>query len=81
MGSLTLPAQISGVYGLAIGLDCGRPLAGSPFQIRVRSDDTIAANCKLYGPQLSRGVAGEQTVFSIQGEQLDAPTMLGTGWM
>ena len=54
------------MYGLAITLE-GRQLPGSPFQIRIRNDETVAANCKLYGGGLTRGEAGARNAFFIQG--------------
>ena len=59
--------EISATYGLAIMLQ-GIQLQGSPFRIRVRNDETIAGNCRLYGPSLPVGTAGEPNKFCIQGE-------------
>jgi hypothetical protein len=61
---------ISGTYSLVLSLEGGRQLSGSPFSIRVKTDETVAANCKIYGPGLTRAVAGERTSFSIKGESL-----------
>lgn len=61
--------KISGTYGLVLLFDGARQLSGSPFKIRVKADETMAANCKLYGPGLTRAVAGERTSFSIKGSQ------------
>lgn len=58
--------EISATYGLAIFLDGSRPLSGSPFKIRVKSDETIPGKCKLYGAQLVQGVAGQPMTFHIQ---------------
>ena len=59
--------EISGVYGLALCLEGGRHLKGSPFAVRAKTDETIAANCKMYGAGLTRAVAGLATAFTIQG--------------
>ncbi len=59
---------ISGTYSLVLEFDGGRSLAGSPHRVRVKTDETMAGNCKLYGPGLTRAVAGERTSFSIKGE-------------
>lgn len=58
--------EISATYGLAIVLD-GTPLQGSPFKIKIRNDETIAGNCRLYGPGLTLGTAGQHNQFCIQG--------------
>ncbi len=58
--------EISATYGLAIVLDGTRPLSGSPFKIRVKSDETIPSKCKVYGAQLVHGVAGQPMKFHIQ---------------
>ncbi len=58
--------EISATYGLAIVLN-GTPLQGSPFKIRIRNDETIAGNCRLYGPGLTVGTAGQRNQFCIQG--------------
>ncbi len=58
--------EISATYGLAIALN-GVPLQGCPFKVRIRNDETIAANCRLYGPGLTTGTAGVRAQFSIQG--------------
>jgi len=63
--------EISATYGLAIMLQ-GIQLQGSPFKIRVRNDETIAGNCRLYGSSLAVGTAGEVNSFCIQGS---APTI------
>ena len=60
--------EISGAYGLSVSFDIHRVLKGCPLMIRVRNDETCAANCKLYGAGLTQGVAGAQTTFSVQGE-------------
>ncbi|CAL8470627.1 g10169 [Coccomyxa elongata] len=57
---------ISGMYSLVLEFDGGRSLAGSPHRVRVKTDETVAGNCKLYGPGLTRAVAGERTSFSIK---------------
>ncbi|KAK9845317.1 hypothetical protein WJX81_003385 [Elliptochloris bilobata] len=57
--------RISGQYRLEVTLD-GRPLAGSPFPLHVRCDETAAAVCKLFGVGLTHAVAGERTSFGIQ---------------
>ncbi len=62
--------KISGTYGLQLAFDSSRQLSGSPFRVRVKTDETVAANCKLYGPGLTRAVAGERTSFSIKGGAL-----------
>ena len=59
--------EISGVYGLALCLEGGRHLKGSPFAVRAKTDETVAANCKMYGAGLTRAVAGQATTFTIQG--------------
>ncbi len=59
--------EISGSYGLSISFDSVRTLKGCPMAVRVRNDETCASNCKLYGPGLTHGTAGEQIAFSIQG--------------
>ncbi len=59
--------EISGVYGLAVYLEGGRALKGSPFPVRAKTDETVAANCKMYGGGLTRAVAGQETSFTIQG--------------
>lgn len=61
--------EISATYGLAIVLN-GTPLQGSPFKIRIRNDETIAGNCRLYGPGLTLGTAGQRNQFCIQGKAL-----------
>lgn len=58
---------ISGVYGLALCLEGGRHLKGSPFYVRAKTDETVAGNCKMYGAGLTRAVAGQATTFTIQG--------------
>ncbi|KAK9829410.1 hypothetical protein WJX72_005680 [[Myrmecia] bisecta] len=63
---VTFRPQISGTYGLAVQFDGSRALQGSPFPIKVRNDETIAANCKLYGSGLTQAVAGQRTSFTIQ---------------
>lgn len=64
---VTFTPKISGTYGLVLLFDGTRQLSGSPFKIRVKTDETMAANCKLYGPGLTRAAAGERTSFSIKG--------------
>ena len=59
--------DISGSYGLSIDFDGHRRLKGCPLSVRVRNDETCASNCKLYGPGLTQGTAGEPTAFCIQG--------------
>jgi hypothetical protein len=59
--------EISATYGLAVVLN-GTPLQGSPFKIRIRNDETIAGNCRLYGPGLTLGTAGQRSQFCIQGK-------------
>ena len=59
---------ISGTYSLVLEFDGGRSLAGSPHRVRVKTDETVAGNCKLYGPGLTRAIAGEHTSFSIKGQ-------------
>ena len=59
--------QISGSYGLSISFDNNRVLRGCPVIVKVRNDETCAPNCKLYGAGLTQGIAGEQSIFSIQG--------------
>ena len=59
--------EISGVYRLAVYLEGGRALNGSPFPVRAKTDETVAANCKMYGGGLTRAVAGQETSFTIQG--------------
>ena len=59
----------AGQYRLEVALD-GRPLAGSPFPLPVRCDETSAAACKLFGVGLTHAVAGERTSFGIQGAGL-----------
>ena len=59
--------EISGVYGLAVCLEGGRALKGSPFRVRAKTDETVAANCKIYGGGLTRAMAGQETLFTIQG--------------
>ena len=58
---------ISGTYALHLLLDGARPLAGGPFPIRVKTDETAAANSRLFGPGLTRARAGQATTFQIQG--------------
>lgn len=60
--------EISGVYGLAVCLEGGRALKGSPFRVRAKTDETVAANCKMYGGGLTRAMAGQETSFTIQGQ-------------
>jgi len=62
--------EISGVYGLALSLEGGRALKGSPFPVRAKTDETVAANCKMYGGGLTRAIAGCVTTFTIQGTSL-----------
>jgi hypothetical protein len=59
--------EISANYGLSISVQ-GIQIQGSPFKIRVRNDETIASHCRLYGPNVAMGVAGEKNTFFIQGE-------------
>lgn len=68
--------EISGVYGLALALEGGRQLRGSPFPLRAKTDETVAANCKMYGAGLTRGVAGQATSFTIQGLPQAHPLLL-----
>ena len=63
---VTFIPEISANYGLSIMLQ-GVHIQGSPFKIRVRNDETIATHCRLYGPNLTTGVAGERSTFFIQG--------------
>lgn len=56
----------AGLYRLEVALD-GRALAGSPFPLPVRCDETAAGACKLFGVGLTHAVAGERTFFGIQG--------------
>ena len=63
---MSFKPEISATYGLAIVLN-GVPLQGSPFKIRIRNDETIAGNCRLYGPGLTLGTAGQHSQFCIQG--------------
>lgn len=58
--------EISATYGLAVMLDDGRALHGSPFKIRVKADETIPSKCKVYGSQLVQGTAGQSMTFHIQ---------------
>jgi hypothetical protein len=72
--------EISGVYGLALALEGGRQLRGSPFPVRAKTDETVAANCKMYGAGLTRAVAGQATSFTIQGlPQAHAVRLARTG--
>lgn len=59
--------KISGTYNLNISFDNNRVLEGCPLVLRVRNDETCAANCKLYGAGLTQGIAGEPNTFSLQG--------------
>lgn len=61
--------KISGAYNLTVSFDSNRVLKGCPLVIRVRNDETCAANCKLYGAGLTQGVAGAHNVFSVQGKR------------
>lgn len=61
--------DISGTYNLNISFDNSRVLRGCPLVVRVRNDETCAANCKLYGAGLTHGVAGADNIFSVQGER------------
>ena len=61
--------EISASYGLSIML-LGIPIRGSPFKVRVRNDETIAAHCRLYGPSLASGTAGVQNTFFVQGAHI-----------
>ena len=63
--------QISGTYGLSISFDSNRVLKGCPFMVKVRSDETCAANCKLHGAGLTQGIAGDPNLFRIQGRVLE----------
>lgn len=65
---VTFNPTISGVYQLVLAFEGNRALAGSPHRVRVKTDETVAGNCKLYGAGLTRAVAGERTSFSIKGE-------------
>ena len=60
--------DISGTYNLNVSFDSSRVLKGCPLVVRVRNDETCAANCKLYGAGLTHGVAGTDNMFSVQGE-------------
>ena len=62
--------EMSGVYGLAVSLEGGRALKGSPYPVRAKTDETVACNCKMYGGGLTRAVAGQETSFTIQGRWL-----------
>ena len=77
---ISFTPEISGAYNLTVSFDSNRVLKGCPFVIRVRDDETCAANCKLYGAGLTQGVAGVHTTFSVQGEkeplQKFSPTVL-----
>ena len=68
--------EISGVYGLGLTLEGGRQLRGSPFPVRAKTDETAAANCKMYGAGLTRAVAGQATSFTIQGLPQAHPPLL-----
>ena len=59
--------EISGTYNLTISFDNNRVLKGCPMVVRVRNDETCAANCKLYGAGLTHGIAGAHNIFSVQG--------------
>lgn len=59
-------ALLAGLYRLEVTLD-GRAVAGSPYQLPVRCDETAAGACKLFGVGLTHAVAGERTFFGIQG--------------
>jgi hypothetical protein len=59
--------SISGAYLLALAFEGGRQLPGSPFAVRVKTDESVAGNCKLYGGGLTQATAGEPTSFHIQG--------------
>ena len=67
----------AGLYQLEIALD-GRPLAGSPFPLPVRCDETAAGSCKLFGVGLTHAVAGERTSFGIQGAGVSTSPSLPT---
>ncbi|CAL5220286.1 g2271 [Coccomyxa viridis] len=58
--------EMSGVYRLAVYLEGGQALTGSPFPVRAKEDETVAASCKMYGGGLTRAVAGQETSFTIQ---------------
>lgn len=58
--------EISANYGLSIMVQ-GIQIQGSPFKVRVRNDETIASHCRLFGPNVAMGVAGERNTFFIQG--------------
>ena len=75
---MSFKPEISATYGLAIMLQ-GIQLQGSPFKIRVRNDETIAGNCRLYGSSLAIGTAGEALRFCIQGSPADTTVMLLLG--
>ncbi len=63
---------ISGTYQLVLAFEGNRALTGTPHRVRVKTDETVAGNCKLYGAGLTRAVAGERTSFSIKGESQPA---------
>ena len=68
--------EVSGAYNLTVCFDSNRVLDGCPLVIRVRNDETCAANCKLYGAGLIQGVAGVHNSFSVQGESKPLPCFL-----
>lgn len=61
--------EVSGAYNLTISFENNRVIKGCPLVIRVRNDETCAANCKLYGAGLNHGIVGAHNIFSLQGER------------
>jgi hypothetical protein len=50
---------------LAVSID-GKLIKGSPFDIKVRTDETVAGNCKALGAGLQGGCVGDRHAFTVQ---------------
>ena len=44
----------------------GKLIKGSPFDIKVRTDETVAGNCKALGAGLQGGCVGDHHAFTVQ---------------
>ncbi|KAK3272459.1 hypothetical protein CYMTET_19249 [Cymbomonas tetramitiformis] len=62
---LSFYPEVAGLYRLAITCR-GEPLQGSPYEVIVRKDETVAARCKAVGIGLALGTVGEPNTFTLQ---------------
>jgi hypothetical protein len=57
--------EVAGTYRLAVSID-GKLIKGSPFDIKVRTDETVAGHCRALGAGLQGGGVGDVHAFTVQ---------------